>query len=118
MINVKALQKVSLWLKRLRHPKHFDLESWVDTNECGTSWCIAGRALFDAGLLEYDKDYTKRAEYHHPVTGKLTTPFSASRTLLGLTVKQAKSLFYGDHYAPKEAAAHIDKFLMEEAHVD
>lgn len=130
-MNVELLKKVATKLRRMRHKKHFNMRTWARKTECGTTACIAGHALIDAGYkVKSEKGPGwKPAKFFAP-DGREVEPEAAGRKLLGLTARQAARLFddteWPDQFKydgsfdlgfkaiyndPKVAAARIDHFI-------
>lgn len=45
MANIELLKRLRTRFLRMRHAKHFNMESVAVRNACGTAMCIAGHAL-------------------------------------------------------------------------
>ncbi len=83
------LKRVETWLRRLKRFEHFDMESWVDTNSCGTSYCIAGKVMQLSGYkVNINGDFIK------PDGKTVIYPAEEGARLLGITQPQAMDLFY------------------------
>ncbi len=138
-MNVLLLRKVSTWLKRLRHTKHFDMTEWAEKTSCGTSYCVAGKVLELSGYkprFKFDKDpyigEVASLEFLSPKGKNIRSPQVTAARLLGITRAQAARLFFldmwpsqffsntddlgyfltaGEKTTPKLAAKRIEHFI-------
>lgn len=88
-MNVQLLKRVETWLRQLKHQQHFDMDSYVDRNDCGTSFCIAGKALELSG-------YKVRTDgmLVNPDGNPSFDPAVKAGKLLGLTKIKRERLFF------------------------
>mgnify|MGYP001606024650 CR=1 FL=1 len=112
-MNVKLLRRIQRWLMRLRHPEHFNMADYWRKGDCGTSYCIAGKALQLSGYrLGHDMAFSLKGR-----KGRFIRPIAES--LLWLTPDEAHRLFYKTNWPyqflhssdPKSAAKRIEHFI-------
>ena len=114
-MNVKLLRRIQRWLMRLRHPEHFDMNSFGEKGNCGTSYCIAGKALQLKGYELGEGDF-------YSPKGKRVRIEDTAASLLGLTLDEASRLFYQSNWppefrgdrTPQEAVRRIEHFIETE----
>lgn len=109
--NIELLKRLRTRFVRMRHPEHFDMQSWVQDNECGTAMCIAGHALDLQG-------YRVRRPYGLPVffspRGRKVNPMTSAQRELGLSEPVATELFTDMSIkTPKQAAERIQEMLAD-----
>ena len=81
---------------------------WVQVDQCHTTYCLAGQALLQAGMIDEEGRYTDGS-------GKLIGDNNArvdqqAAELLGLTNRQAKSLFYWGVLHHEYNAGNVEAF--------
>ena len=86
-INRVLMKKVAARLRRLRHEKHYDQESWAIKTPCGTAACIAGHTLIAAGLSP-----VQLIKFHLDINSPSIE--DAAQGLLGLDSGQSCDLFW------------------------
>lgn len=78
------------------HPDHFDMSSWVQSDNCGTSYCFAGWALVvlhGPAPKDFNDDYAWWEA--KPINFGCQSSFEApAREALGLSVEEGDRLFY------------------------
>lgn len=77
-MNTERILKLADFIAQLP-PSALDMETWLETNGCGTRGCIAGWAV----------------DRFHPNPDTVMHFFKEGQALLELNYKQAKDLFYG-----------------------
>lgn len=107
-LNVDLLKRLRTRFLRMRHPQHFDMETWGYKGGCGTVACIAGHALLLSGYKL--KQVDGFPEYVSP-EGRVVRPGEAARRELSLPPLVASELFYAPLRTPKEAAARIQELI-------
>lgn len=121
-VNIPLLKRLRTRFLRMRHRKHFDMRTWADKNECGTSACIAGHTLLLAGYKLRRVVDEDDFEFVSP-RGRVVDPPTAARRELGLSKSVTGSewscgqreLFYdGSIRTPKQAAARIQELIEKE----
>ncbi len=92
MIDVARLRKGLEFA--LAHPEEHDQASWAERTVCGTTMCLAGTVVAQAGYtLRWNPGATTSGYAHHPETGAAVSIPDEARDLLGITSAQATRLF-------------------------
>ncbi len=113
-MNVKSLNSIIRWIQRVHDPRHFDMSNWVERNDCGTSFCIAGKAIDLSGQFELKFDELENGEYFVGKNNRtLKNHHGIAAKLLGLNFKQAKKLFYTSNW-PRKFIVDPDASLDDE----
>lgn len=110
-LNIPLLKRLRTRFLRMRHRKHFDMHSFADKNECGTSMCIAGHAM---DLQGYKLKFNTwgEGEFYRPSGRKVMGHMSEGARLLGLPVHDARILFTDmDIKTPKQAVERIEHLI-------
>jgi len=100
-LNKAMFKKVITRLRRLRHEKHYDQDTWAEKTKCGTAACIAGHVVM---LSNEYKAVLAEDNYYDCYTrdGKLSSFFTAGKRLLGLTDRQSGIVFDSAVWWPEE----------------
>ncbi len=92
MIDVARLRKGLEFA--LAHPEEHDQSSWAERTVCGTTMCLAGTVVVQAGYtLLWQPGATTSGYARHPKTGARVPVPTQARDLLGITSAQATRLF-------------------------
>ena len=111
-MNVKLLRRIQRWLMRLRHPEHFDMADYWHKGDCGTSYCIAGKALQLCGYR-----FGHEEMVFNPKGQECGAIKPIAESLLGLTPDEADRLFFRTYWPyrfssdPESAAERIEHFI-------
>jgi hypothetical protein len=118
--NIELLKRLRTRFLRMKHRKHFAMETVAERNECGTAMCIAGHALNLQGYRFKFNEYGVLEQTFRP-SGR---PLKGG--LLSAAAKELRLDYYGTAHelfndfslkTPKQAAARIQKLIEEaEAH--
>lgn len=95
---------------------HWTQTSWVTETDCGTTGCVAGHIVTQAGYKpEFDRGRAHRVK--HPLTGELRAVSVVARELLGLTDDwdEAWPLFAGTN-GPDDLRREADTILARHGH--
>lgn len=102
-MNVKLLREIQDKLRRMRHKKHFDMQTLIKKTDCGTAACIAGHTLLHLGYKPIkERYYDDRTEFDvYQMTnprGRTIKIWPAAKRELGLTQIQAVKLFQPEEW--------------------
>lgn len=115
-VNVKLMQRTMRYIER--HPKEWDQRTFV--SECGTTACFAGRACaLDGGVwldtdrmvLEVNGDDKRKdvsLDYYHSSCGPVIEPYVRAKRILGLTGREADSIFFDMTSSPSKLRKKVD----------
>jgi hypothetical protein len=115
-MNIELLKRLRTRFLRMKHKKHFDMETFAEKTECGTAMCIAGHALDLQGYKVTFPPYEDggyRVVFRAP-SGRRVQPSEAARKELGMGLDEAWILFHDfDIKTPKQAAKRIEKLIAQ-----
>lgn len=112
MANIKLLKRLRTRFLRMRHPKHFKMDTIAEKTDCGTAMCIAGHTLDLLGYKSIPCNCSEncRSRFLDP-KGREVDPISEAQDKLGLP---SNDLFYSfDLKTPKQAAERISDLIEE-----
>lgn len=112
MPNIELLKRLRTRFLRMRHPKHFNMNTIAKQTDCGTAMCIAGHTLDLLGYKSIPCGCTKncRSRFINP-KGREVDPIEEAQRKLGLS---SNDLFYEFSLkTPKQAAERISELIAE-----
>jgi hypothetical protein len=109
----KILKKIAKLVKLL--PDHkFDMDSWAEKKDCGTTFCAIGSAASLGIIPNVKLDEHYDVIWTCPKTGKQLESWEAVAESLDITEDQAEFLFYShsyDHITQKAVHDRIMEFI-------
>lgn len=121
--NIALLKRLRTRFLRMRHAKHFDMETVGSPTGCGAAMCIAGHALDLAGYKHKTNKYLlDEFDWFTPKGRRVYSPLDVAQRLLGLTYHEARTSCFKRHAlnglfhrydlkTPKQAAAVIGNLI-------
>jgi hypothetical protein len=98
-INVEELRLIVKQIEA--HPETWYQRTWAKQESCGTSFCVAGHAVYRAGYDvlwgEMLGDTSTATDCAHPESQAVVSISVMARELLGLTEYQSGTLFNGSN---------------------